>query len=62
MLGKPADKIAHRQKQLLDATPGAGRNRYVTGERQPIISEDRDKTGFACDKYYEVHVGETSKP
>ena len=46
--------ISHQQKQMLDATPGAGRNRYVTGERQPIISEDKDRTGFACGKYYEV--------
>ena len=41
--------LSHRQKQLLDSTPGAGRGRYITGELQPIIAEDKDGTGFACD-------------
>ena len=45
------------QKQAKDAhEPGAGHlQRYVTGERQPIIAEDTDGTGFACDEDYEVH-------
>ena len=53
--------LTHRQKQMLDATPGAGRDRYVTGERQPIIAEDTDGTGFACGKFYQVHVGESGQ-
>ena len=57
-----AAALSHVQKLLRDATPGAGRNRYVTGERQPIISEDKDGTGLACwdaqchPMYYEVHI------
>ena len=47
--------LAFRQKQARDATPGAGhQQRYVTGERQPIIAEDKDGTGFACGNYYQV--------
>ena len=30
----------------------------MTGERQPIIAEDRDGTGFACDEYYQIYLGE----
>ena len=55
--------LAFFQKQATDAKPGAGhQQRYVTGERQPIISEDKDGTGFACDQYYEVHIGESGTP
>ena len=51
--------VAFFQKQAKDAKPGAGhQQRYVTGERQPIIAEDADGTGFACHEYYEVHVGD----
>ena len=33
--------LAFWQKQAKDAKPGAGhQQRYVTGERQPIIAED----------------------
>ena len=34
----------------------------MTGERQPIISEDKDGTGFACDMHYEVHVNDAGAP
>ena len=57
-----ASSITHLQKQKVDATPGAGRGRYVTGERQPIISEDAAGMGFACGQYYEVHVSEDGTP
>ena len=56
---QPAPPSPSDQKQAKDAKPGAGhQQRYVTGERQPIIAEDRDGTGFACEQYYEVHIGE----
>ena len=52
--------LAFWQKQLKDAKPGAGhQQRYVTGERQPIIAEDTDGTGFSCDEYYQVQVGDS---
>ena len=55
--------LAFYQKQAKDAKPGAGhQQRYVTGERQPIIAEDKDGTGFACAQYYEVHVGQRGTP
>ena len=55
--------LAFYQKQAKDAKPGAGhQQRHVTGERQPIIAEDKDGTGFACDQYYEVHIGESGAP
>ena len=55
--------LAHWQKIAVDAKPGAGRlGRLVTGERQPIISEDADGTGFAWDNCYEVHVAEGGAP
>ena len=57
-----AAAIAHLQKIAKDATPGAGRTRYVTGERQPIISEDGEGTGFACEAYYELHMTEAGLP
>jgi hypothetical protein len=46
----------------VDAKPGAGRTRYVTGERQPIISEDAAGDGFACGKVYQVHLNEDGTP
>jgi len=58
-----AAALAHVQKQARDATPGAGHQaRYVTGERQPIIAEDADGTGFACGKHYQVYLGEDGSP
>jgi hypothetical protein len=48
--------LAFVQRQALDATPGAGRGRYVRSTHQPVIAEDRDGSGFACHEYYELHV------
>ena len=28
----------------------------MTGERQPIVAEDSDGTGFACDEYYQLYL------
>ena len=28
----------------------------------PTLTEDKDGTGFACDKYYQVHVGDSGVP
>ena len=53
---------AHEQKLAKDATPGAGRSRYVTGERQPVIAEDSSGTGFACDEYYQLHIDTAGQP
>ena len=51
------------QKQAKDAKPGAGHTqRYVTGERQPIIAEDADGTGFACDEYYQIYLADSGAP
>eukprot|EP00966_Prymnesium_polylepis_P281116 6495126-Prymnesium_polylepis.2 len=33
-----------------------------TGERQPIIAKDVEGTGFACDTYYQLHVGDDGRP
>ena len=50
--------MAHIQAQMVDAKPGAGHTqRYVTGERQPVIAEDVDGTGFECGGVYQIHVG-----
>jgi hypothetical protein len=58
-----AAALAHWQKQVRDAKPGAGHQaRYVTGERQPIIAEDAEGTGFACDEYYQLHVCDDGRP
>ena len=55
--------LAFRQKQAKDAKPGAGHTqRYVTGERQPVIAEDSDGTGFACDEYYQLYLDENGRP
>ena len=55
--------LAFRQKQAKDAKPGAGHTqRYVTGERQPIVAEDSDGTGFACDEYYQLYLDENGRP
>ena len=53
---------AHLQKVAVDAKPGAGRTRYVTGERQPVISEDATGDGFACGKVYQIHLNEDGTP
>ena len=53
-----ASALAHLQKQVRDAKPGAGRDRYVTGVRQPIVSEDSSGTGFEYDKCYQLYTDE----
>ena len=55
--------FALAQRCAVDAKPGAGHaGRYATSERQPIVAEDRDGSGFACDQVYELYVDATGAP
>jgi hypothetical protein len=53
-----AGLLARECKQRVDATPGAGRTRYVKGVRFAIQSDDKDGTGFQYDDVYEVQLDE----
>ena len=57
-----ASALAQWQKQQVDAKLGAGRDRYVTGVRQPIISEDKEGNGFEYNKCYQLHTNERFAP
>ena len=55
--------LAYAQRLAVDAKPGAGHaGRYATSERQPIVAEDSDGSGFACDQVYELYVDATGAP
>ena len=54
--------LAHMQRQAEDSKPGAGRTRYVTGTRQPIVAEDKEGTGFTYDKCYQLHTDPNGRP
>ena len=59
-----ASYAARRQKQALDAKPGAGHTaRYGRGARHAIISDDREGTGFSYDQVCncEIMVKEKSR-
>jgi hypothetical protein len=49
--------VAMLQQQAVDSKPGALRGRYSTSERQPVVAEDSDGTGFGCEEYWELRVG-----
>ena len=34
----------------------------MTGERQPIIAEDTNGNGFACEEYYQIYLDESGAP
>ena len=57
-----ATALAQMQKQLLDSKPGAGRDRYVTGVREPIVAEDRLGTGFEYDKCFQLYTDAQGVP
>ena len=56
-----ASVLAHMQKQSVDAKPGAGRDRYITGVRQPTsllrTRPERDLPMTAAIKYMSMQRG-----